>query len=79
MPNEGPPITEMAPPDEEWHILYATNMNKVFGLLAELTQHPSFQNAQDLGDFAEALHTLSTFRPHTREDFEKTGRMRAGI
>lgn len=77
MPNNPPAITEMAPPDEEWHILYATNMNKVFLLLAEVTEHPSMEHSQDLGDFTEALQTLATFRPRTREDYEKTGRMAA--
>lgn len=74
MPDKKILISEMAPPDLSWHKLYATNMNKVFLLLAELTEHKAFHQAQDLGDFTEALQTLSTFRPRTREDIEAAGR-----
>lgn len=70
MPNNKPAIHEMAPPDLSWHKLYARNMTKVFSLLAEITEHKAFAKSQDLGDFAEALQTLTTFRPRTREDLE---------
>lgn len=68
------PEDKLAPPDISYHELYAKNMNAVFHLLAELNEHPSAPQSQDLGDFAEALYTLSTFRPRTRDDIEAKAR-----
>lgn len=62
---------QLAPPHTRWHYRYAMNMRLIGGLFLELTQDPAFDQAEDLGDYVEAMGTLHSFRPRTREDFEQ--------
>lgn len=64
-------ISNWAPPDRGWHELYARTMQGMFWELQTLTMHPAFKDAEDLGDFAECLGTLLSFRPRTAESIEK--------
>lgn len=64
----------MAPSDLNWHRLYAETMNRIWRELFELQNHPSTEDAEDLGDYVDALATLVTFRPTTRVDLEREAR-----
>jgi hypothetical protein len=63
-------IDNLAPPNQEWHMLYATIFWGLTKDLAKLQDHPSFAQAEDLGDWVETISTLTSFRPRTRNDYE---------
>jgi hypothetical protein len=79
MPNkdEMPDMADMAPPDPEWHLMYAKRMQQISKILdsfydqAGLQIHPG---AEDLGDWVETLSSLMSFRPHTDKYFEDAAR-----
>ena len=58
----------MAPSDLLWHEQYERVFMKFQRDLEELQTHPSFKDAEDLGDYVESITTLHTFRPRTRDD-----------
>jgi hypothetical protein len=71
---EMPDMQGMAPPDAEWHQMYADGMVTIGKVLWDLQTHPSAAKAEDLGDWVEALMTLVTFFPHTHKYFEDKAR-----
>lgn len=68
------PIEEMAPPNEEWHQMYAVLHEQLAVGLRELMEHPGFELAEDLGDWVDMMSTLTSFHPHTRRDFHMRAR-----
>ena len=68
---EGEVDESLAPRWVEWHRLYATNNWKITQLLAELREHPAFEDAEDLGDWVETMETLQSFRPRTKVNIER--------
>lgn len=58
-------VKELAPSDLEWHVLYQKTMLTFYPALEVLINHPGFKDAEDLGDYVEALQTMIGFRPST--------------
>lgn len=70
---------ELAPSNVEWHRMYVRNSLQISRLLDELQNHPDMEHAEDLGDWVEAIGTLNTFRPRTRDDIELEVRKEMGL
>lgn len=69
----------MAPPDLSWHYDYAALMNEFSRRIEQLEEFdPRNEGAEDLSDYLDCLHTLLSFRPHTRVDIEKAARDNVG-
>jgi hypothetical protein len=60
--------SSMAPTTLSWHEEYERVFHRFEAELAKLTNDPSFQGAEDLGDYIECISDLITFRPRTRDD-----------
>jgi hypothetical protein len=65
---------EMAPSDLGWHYRYSVWLYSTMDELAKLQEDPAFEDAEDLGDYVETIHTLLTFAPRTRDDIDRAAR-----
>lgn len=65
---EGQTDPEMAPSDLSWHAEYERWLQGTQKQLDSLQKHPSFSDAEDLGDYVETISTLLSFAPRTRDD-----------
>lgn len=62
---------DISPADPEWHRRYVRTRWMIQQSLLELEQDPAFQDAEDLGDYVEAMSTLWSFAPRTVEAIEQ--------
>ena len=60
--------SRLAPPDKSWHEEYTRWLHETQRWAMRLQQHPSFELAEDLGDYVETIGTLLSFAPQTRPD-----------
>lgn len=64
-------VEELAPSNLDWHELYARTMQGFYPALQPLLDHPAFADAEDLGDYVEALQTMLGFRPSTHPNINR--------
>lgn len=64
----------MAPPDLGWHFQYEVFLAQSQQAIRELESDPAFKDAEDLGDWLEALGTLLSFAPRSRQDIQQKAR-----
>jgi hypothetical protein len=64
------PENQLAPPDFEWHKKYAEVFNTFSKGLNDLMRHPSFVEAEDLGDYVSSAYDFMSFRPGTTDSIE---------
>lgn len=69
-------VSNMAPPNEAWHRLYATAIAVTNHVWEGLIEDEAFKQAEDLGDWAETIHTLMSFAPRTDETIMREERER---